>query len=288
MKIVINGASGFLGKKLTKHFTDQGHDIIKVSRKHFKLNIHSFKELFRETDVLINLAGTPIVKRWTRSYTKKIYSSRIDTTKKIITAFTLLKDRPGLFISASGTGIYQSNFNPHTEESKDFNNDNVSKLVEDWEEAISGVNNLVDVRLIIMRLSVIFDRNGGAFKKLLRPYYLGMGGRIGNGKQYFPLIHIDDVISSIDFFIENKTSSGIYNLSIPTPITNKELSKAIGKIFKVPSFMITPAFILKLIYGKGANALINGANVVPQKLTQSGFIFKYPNIESLLLGLKKS
>ena len=287
MKIVISGAGGFIGKHLCQHFISQGHVIIKIHKKHFKLDIHQFKELFRETDVLINLSGASVIRRWTDSNKKVIYSSRINTTQKIITAFKLLKYRPGLFISASATGIYNHNETKHTEESKDYSNENIGTLVKEWEESISEVNNLVDVRLIILRLGVVLAKKGGAFKKLSRPYHFGLGGRIGTGMQYFPVIHIDDLIGAIDFFIENKKTSGIYNLTIPHPITNNEFSKTLGKLMKRPSFMIIPKFLLKVFYGKGANILINGAYVLPNKLLSVNYRFKFSTIEDVITGLIK-
>ena len=288
MRIVISGASGFIGKSLCEHFISQGHDIIKIQRSHYKLNIHIFKELFRETDVLINLSGEPVVKRWTRRGKRRIYSSRIDTTKKIITAFTLLKYRPRLFISASATGIYNFNETKHTETSTDFASNNIAELVKAWEDAIAGVNNLVDVRLIIMRLGVVIGKKSSAFQKMKNPYYWGLGGRIGNGRQYFPIIHIEDVINAVDFFIENKTTSGIYNLSIPEPVTNRDFSKTMGKILHSPSFMIIPEFMLKIIYGKGANALIKGAHVLPKRLLSEGYTFLFPDAEKVITqALKK-
>ncbi|MEA3445537.1 MAG: TIGR01777 family oxidoreductase, partial [Bacteroidota bacterium] len=257
MRIVIVGASGLIGSELKAMFASLGHEVVPVDRKYFKLNIHDFKELFRDADVLINLAGAPIIKRWTSAYKKKLYKSRIDTTDKIFTAFKLLKHRPSLYLAASAIGIYNNNDEYHTEQSEQFANDFAGKLVQDWEMSSLQFSGLHNVRTIIMRLGVVLSNNGGAFPKMVRPYKIGLGGRIGNGRQAFSFIHIDDLKKAILLFIENKTMSGVFNLTAPETINNKEFSKALGKALKRPSFFIVPKFILRLFLGKASGIIIN-------------------------------
>ena len=289
MKIVISGTSGFIGSILKIHFRKLEYDVISLSRKHFRLNIHEFKELFREIDVFINLAGEPILQRWTTSTKNKLYNSRIETTEKVITAFKLLKDRPRLYIASSAIGIYSANNDTHTENSTDFANDYLGNLVKSWENSNMKANDLFQVRLIIMRLGIVLGKSGGAYRKMRYPFRLGIGGRIGKGNMPFSFIHIDDLVKAIDFFMQNSEPKGIYNLCAPNPVSNKEFSKMLAKSLNRPSFMIIPEFILRLKYGKAASVLINTQKVISGRLGLSGFKFKYPTIEESLkkLALKK-
>ena len=266
-------------------FETNGHDVVPLGKKHFKLGIHDFKELFREADVLINLAGAPILKRWSSLYKKKLRSSRIDTAEKIHTAFKLLKDRPRLYIAASAVGIYSSNNQQHTETSNQYDSGFLGKLVTDWEQANLHFAELHNVRVVIMRFGIILSNQGGAFPQMSRPFKWGVGGRIGKGKQAFSFLHISDLLKVVDFFISTPKAEGIYNLSSPNPVTNRAFSKALGKALKRPSFMIVPSFVLRLIYGEASQIILRAPWAVPQKLQQEGFVFDYPSIEQALVEL---
>lgn len=285
MKVVISGASGFIGSVLKSHFRALDYDVISITRKHYRLNIHEFKEIFRETDVFINLTGESILQRWTASTKTKLFNSRIETTEKVITAFKLLKDRPKLFIASSAIGIYSQKNESHTENSTEFANNYLGNLVKSWENSNIKASDLHQVRLIIMRLGIVLGKSGGAYRKMRRPFRFGVGGRIGNGNMPFSFIHIDDLIGAIDFFMQNGETKGIYNLCAPNPVSNKEFSKQLGKSLNRPSFMIIPEFILRLKFGKAASVLIKTPKVVSGRLGLSGFKFKYPTIEESLKNL---
>ena len=287
MKIVLSGAHGFIGKILVSHFEKLDYDVVFISRKHYKLNIHDFKEIFREADVFINLAGTPILHRWSSSYKSRLYKSRIETTDKIITAFKLLKDRPRLYIAASAIGIYSADGTNHTEDSVNLADDYLANLVKAWENSNMKAAELVNVRLVIMRLGMVLGKTGGAYKKMLRPFKFGIGGRIGKGKMWVSFIHIKDLVAAIDFFMQNGETQGIYNLCAPNPVSNKEFTKKLGKALKRPSFMIIPEFILKLRYGQAANVVINSPKAVSGRLALSNFKFQFPTIEEALTDLTK-
>ncbi|MCF8371293.1 MAG: TIGR01777 family oxidoreductase [Bacteroidales bacterium] len=282
MRVVISGASGLIGSALKEMFEAEGHEVVPLGRKHFKRNIHEFKEFFREADVLINLAGAPLLKRWTQSYKRKLRSSRVDTSEKIYTAFKLLKDRPLLYIAASAIGIYETSEKIHSEESQSFDPNFVGHLVQDWEKCNLQFTGLHNIRVVIMRLGVVLAKKGGAFPTMARPFKMGVGGRIGKGMQPLSFIHIKDLMNAIQYFINNKNANGIYNLVAPKPVTNKEFSKALGKVLKRPSFFIVPPFILRLLYGEASSIMVNAPWVIPEKLQSNGFKFDYPDIESAL------
>lgn len=285
MKVVISGASGLIGSSLRGMFEAGGHEVVALGRRHFKRDIHEFKEFFREADVLINLTGEPLLKRWSQLYQRKLRNSRIDTSEKIFNAFKLLKDRPRTYIAASAIGIYKASEERHTEQSRSFAQGFVGQLVQDWEKSNLQFDNLHNVRVVLMRLGVVMAKKGGVFPTMARPFKMGFGGRIGNGKQPLPFIHLSDLIKAVQYFIENKSTTGIYNLVAPGALSNKEFSKVLGKALKRPSFFIVPKFVLRLLYGKASTIIVDAPWVVPEKLQANGFVFEYPDIESALAEL---
>jgi uncharacterized protein (TIGR01777 family) len=240
--------------------------------------------MLRDADIFISLAGAPILKRWTQGYKRKLKSSRIGPVNKVITALRLLKDRPRLLISTSAIGIYD-NIHEHTEDSSFYAGNFLTELVSDWESEVMKAGELVNLRIVIFRLAVVLGRKGGAFPSLLRPFKFGLGGKIGNGKQNFSFVHIDDVIRAVMFVIHNPGQQGVFNLVAPEVITNRVFAKKLGKVLHRPSFMTVPSFFLKLIYGEAAIILLGGPDVKPKRLINAGFEFKYENIELALLSL---
>jgi uncharacterized protein (TIGR01777 family) len=284
MNIVISGSSGFIGKELCTYLESRGHEIIHLRRKDFRWPIHEFKEKLRETDVLINLAGSPILKRWTPMNKREIRDSRINTTNKILTAFKLLKDRPRLFIAASAIGIYASG-GQHNEDSHDFGSGFLYQLASDWEREILKAKELANLRLVIFRLGVVLGNSGGAFPRMLRIFKLGLGARLGKGNQALSFIHIDDLIEAFGFAIDNQQLKGIYNLTAPNPTSNREFTKVLASALKRPAFWVIPGFILKLIFGKAATVLLDSQNVVPTRLQQAGFRFRFQTIKDAIFSL---
>jgi uncharacterized protein (TIGR01777 family) len=284
MNIVICGSSGFIGKELCVFLESQGHDIIHLRRRDFRQHIHEFKEKLRETDVLINLAGAPILKRWTPAYKRELRASRIDTTAKILTAFKLLKSRPRLMIASSAIGIYDS-VHEHNEESRQFGKGFLAELAQAWENEIHSARELADLRLVIFRLGVVLGNTGGAFPKMALPFRFGFGGRISKGNQAMSFIHIEDLLRAFTFAIENPRVKGTYNLTAPHPTTNKVFTQLMGKTMKRPAFLMVPGWILKLIYGKAASVLLDGQCATPDKLLREGFSFRFNHIEETLHAL---
>jgi uncharacterized protein len=280
--IAITGASGFVGTSLTKYFSDLGYKIISISRDILN-NKSKLEETLNQTDIVINLAGANIINRWSESYKKLLYSSRIDTTSKIVNAINSVQNKPKLLISTSAVGIYDNKTT--YDENGSFSNDFLSSLCQDWEkEALKAKNETTKVS--IFRFGIVMGKDGGALQKMITPFKLGLGGIIGNGKQAFSYIHIDDLMAAYKFVIQNECEE-TFNLTAPVPTTNKGLTLALGKTLKRPTILPVPEFVLNLIFSEGARVLTDGQSAVPRKLLDLGFEFKFKTIEETIENLCK-
>jgi uncharacterized protein (TIGR01777 family) len=235
------------------------------------------------SDVVINLNGANIINRWSESYKKLLYSSRIDTTKALVNAMEKVLQKPSVFISTSAVGIYK-NDKIYDETANEFGDDFLANLVVDWEnEALKATS--LGIRTAIFRFGIVLGRDGGALAKMITPFQFGLGGTIGDGSQAFSFIHLDDLLEAYSFVIENDTIDGVFNLTAPSPTTNYGLTKALGKSLNRPTVLPVPQFVLNLIFSEGAKVLTDGQSVVPQKLLDSGFEFQYKNIEDTIDAL---
>lgn len=278
--IAISGASGFVGTSLTKFFSNVGYKVVPISREILNNN-NKLEELLNTTDIVINLAGANIINRWSESYKKLLYSSRIDTTSKIVKAINSISNKPKILISTSAVGIYD-NISTY-DENGSFSNDFLSNLCQDWEkEALKAKNETTKVA--IFRFGIVLGQEGGALQKMITPFKLGLGGIIGSGKQAFSFVHIDDLLNAYKFVIEN-SHEGIFNLTAPKPTTNKGLTLALGKTLKRPTILPVPEFVLKLIFSEGARVLTDGQSAIPKKLLDLGFEFKFKTIEETIENL---
>jgi len=280
-KIAITGASGFVGQNLTCMFKNIGYEVIGIKRSDLS-NSTKLTDIIDGSKLVVNLAGANIINRWSQSYKKLLYSSRIDTTKAIVKAMEKSKVKPELFISTSAVGIYK-NDKIYDENTTNLNDDFLANLCQDWEaEALKAKT--FGVRTAIFRFGIVMG-DGGALAKMLTPFKLGVGGIIGDGKQAFSFIHMDDLLKAYKFLIENETLDGIFNLTAPNPTTNYGLTKALGNSLNRPTILPLPAFVLNLIFSEGAKVLTDGQSVVPKHFMDSGFQFKYKNIEDTIENL---
>ena len=278
--IAITGASGFVGTSLTKYFSKLQYKIIAISRDILN-NQQKLEETLSQSDIVINLAGANIINRWSEDYKKLLYSSRINTTSKIVNAINHIENKPKLLISTSAVGIYD-NKATH-DENGSFSNDFLSTLCQDWEKEASKANNEI-TKVAIFRFGIVLGRDGGAFAKMITPFKFGLGGIIGSGNQAFSYIHISDLLRAYEFVINNEFS-GVFNLTAPKPTTNLLFTRALGKALGRPTIFPVPEFILKLIFSEGAKVLTDGQDVIPKKLLSLGFKFEYKNIEETLRSL---
>lgn len=277
--VTISGANGFVGQHLTSYFKTLGYRILPLTRTDL-MNQKILENKINQSSIVINLAGAPILHKWDEEYKKELYNSRIETTRKIVTAINEQISKPKVFISASAIGIYD-NKNTYDENSAQFSDDFLSTLCQDWEEEAKKAK----CRVVIFRFGIVLGKEGGAFKQMLTPFKLGLGGPIGSGNQAFSFVHIEDLKNAFNYAIDNDTLQDAYNLCATIPTTNMGLTKALGKTLHRPTFFKVPEFILKLQFGEGAGVLIDGQSILPKRLEDAGFEFQFKTIEDTIKDL---
>ncbi|MGA1939529.1 TIGR01777 family oxidoreductase [Arcobacter sp. YIC-310] len=278
--IAITGSSGFVGTNLKRYFTNLGYEVLPIARGDLS-NQQRLEEIINQSDIVINLAGANIINRWSESYKKLLYSSRIDTTQAIVKAIKKVQNKPIQLISTSAVGIYD---NKQTyDENGVHTSDFLGKLAEDWEEEALKVRS-ESTKVSIFRFGIVLGKDGGALEKMITPFKLGLGGVIGTGKQAFSFIHIEDLLNAYKFVIENNHED-IFNLTAPNPTTNKGLTLALGKTLKRPTILPVPEFVLNIIFSEGAKVLTDGQSAIPKNLMDLGFEFKYKTIDETIKDL---
>lgn len=296
MNILIAGGTGFVGSKLCAQLLadDKKHYIVVLTRQPEKVTgdivgVSDLTQINNEVsfDVVVNLTGEPIAnKRWSNQQKQRIISSRVETTQKLIEYFKTSKNKPSLFISGSAIGFYGvgvSNKNM-TEEALGDNSFS-SQLCQKW-EAVALKAEALGIRTCRLRTGIVLGKGGGALQKMLPPFKLGLGGKIGHGNQWMPWIHIDDLVGIIRYCIDHEEINGAVNGTAPNPVTNIVFTKTLGNVLNRLTLMPMPAIVVKLMMGQmGEELLLSGKKVVPKKITQQGYIFKYPKLEDALLNV---
>lgn len=267
MKVALTGASGFVGTALQKVF----NHTITIERNDSEEEI---KQKLEGVDVVINLAGAPIIKRWSDPYKRVLKQSRIQTTEKLVSAVN--QSNVKHFISTSAIGIYPDDIS--CDESCSVHaNDFLGELSQAWEYEAHNCSKPTT----ILRFGVVLGKEGGALAQMLTPFRLGVGGIIGNGKMMTSWIDIDDLVGIYQFVIE-KGLIGTYNAVSPNPVSNYVLTKALGKALHRPTILPIPEFALRLMYGEAASVLTGSKTVYPKSIMKAGYQFKYPTIEASL------
>ncbi|RZB37134.1 MAG: uncharacterized protein SRB2_01403 [Desulfobacteraceae bacterium Eth-SRB2] len=297
MKIFITGGSGFVGTNLSFYLLEKAHSVIAVgtSSAHNVIrhdNFHyisadttikgTWQDALKDVDAVINLAGKNIFKRWSDNYKDQIYTSRILTTRNLVEAITDKKDI--ILCSTSAVGYYGDRADEVLKEDALPGNDFAAKVCKDWEkEAFQAETK--GIRVAAMRFGVVLGKNGGALAKTVPAFKFFAGGPLGSGLQWFPWIHMDDLIASIIFILENPDVNGPLNFCSPNPVRNRDFSKTLGKVLNRPSFMKTPSCIIRLIMGEMGKSLMSSQRAIPDKLLKHGFKFQYPDINNALYNL---
>lgn len=282
MKIILSGKSGFIGSYLTDYFTDKGYEVSGIGRKDFRLGEQHLAGLISGKDVLIHLAGAPIIKRWTRQYTRTIWNSRVETTGMLTNALKLLRTRPSVFISSSAVGIYTDE-GKHTEDNNQLSDDFLGTLCQRWEEEARKAQFLLPVYTI--RTGIVLGKEGGALPQMSLPFKLGVGGKIGSGKQGLSWMHILDYAQAVDMIIQKQPSQTIFNFTAPHPVSNAEFSKMLAETLHRPNIFTVPGFALRMLYGKGATTLLGGQYAYPENLEKAGYKFQFPKLKEALEDL---
>lgn len=291
MKILMTGGTGFIGKHLTHHFLMQKHEVIIMTRKsptdnQKNLSYLAYENgkipLISEVDVLINLAGAGIAdKNWTKAYKQEILESRIKTTRACVEFIEKSASKPKVFISSSAIGYYGTQSTKILDEHAPAGNDFLSEVAIQWEnEALKA-----PIRTVLLRTGIVLGNDGGALPKIIPPFKFYAGGHIGNGKQGFPWIHIQDVVNLVDWAIHNENIKGPLNIVAPETMNNAQFAKILGKILHKPSGLPLPAILIKSLLGERAMLLLEGQFVYPKKAIEMGYQFIYPTAEAALKNL---
>lgn len=284
MRILITGKNGYLGTLLTKHLAKQGHNIKGIDRQLLYTGGQALKDDISSGDTIINLAGAPILQRWNKANKATIFHSRITTTRNLVTAINQLDKtkRPRKFISISAIGIYANN-HFHTEDSTDYNPNFLGHIAQEWERALNDLDK--SVLCHVFRLGVVLGREAVLIKKMYPIFKLGLGGKIGNGKQPFPFVHERDVVSALTWAVKELDKNTVLNLVAPENIDNARFTRELGSLVNKPTYLSVPAWALKLIYGKACTVMLDSPSVSSQKIQDLGFEFKYPTIVASLLEI---
>jgi len=293
MKVLIAGATGLVGGALKPAFDEKGISVTDLVRTSPNIGLPEIEwhpnqgevdpaEL-EGFDAVINLAGESIAAgRWTEAKKKRIRESRIQGTRLLSETIAKLTSPPKVFLCASATGIYGDRGNETLDEDSAPGKGFLADVCREWEEATKGAAD-AGVRVVNLRFGPIFSAEGGMLEKLLPPFKLGVGGKIGSGKQYMSWVAMDDVVGAVTFALENETQRGPINIVTPNPVTNGEFTKALGKVLSRPTFFAVPEFAARLAFGEMADEmLLSSQRVVPKRLSDAGYKFKYPDLEAAL------
>lgn len=296
-KILITGGTGFIGSYLCSELLKEGHFISIITRSPEKYSEEQSKNLqyigwddnlsdtMDEVDVVINLVGESLFgKRWTESIKRSIYNSRIESTKKLVRAMEKSTSKPGLFISVSGISIYGDSGNELLDESSSAGDDFLAQVCKDWEKESQKAADL-GVRVVNPRLGIVLQKDGGFLQIMKLPFFFFVGGPIGDGKQYIPWVHMDDLIRALIYPMENQDLTGPYNVCSPQPETMNRLADAMGNVLNRPSFFRVPEFVIKTVLGEASEPALSSLNVQPKVLQISGFEFKFEDLEEALADI---
>jgi len=289
MKYLITGGSGFIGSSFIKSLSPKEDSVIILSRQKSSstnncrfINDLSLLNNDEQIDCIINLAGKPIDCRWTNANKDELIDSRVSITKALATLINRLKAKPKIIVSASAIGFYGNYNNQVLDEHSIGKQSFTHKLCQEWENEAIKLKQY-GIRVCIIRLGVVLGKDGGFIKKVYLPFKLGLGGKLGNGKQFFSWIHIDDVTSAIKFLIANNKCCEIYNFTSPNATNNAKITQYIGQILSKPTLFNIPAILIKIIFGEmGIKLLLEGNKVIPTRLLEQGYKFKYQNVISAL------
>lgn len=292
MKVFVTGGTGFVGLHICRHLLQNDHHVFALARSpHQKHILHqnfsyisadttrkgNWQDYVQDCDIVFNLAGKSIFTRWTPKAKKQIYDSRIETTRNLVEALS-----PNTtFISTSAIGFYGNKGDDILTENSSPGHDFLAKVGIEWEKEAMEARKK-GIRVAVTRFGIVLGKNGGAMEKMIPAFKSFLGGGLGNGKQWFSWIHVDDIVNASMFIIQHSEIEGVFNFTAPEPVRNIDFAKSLGKILNRPSVMPAPAFLIRLLAGEFGETLLNSCRVIPEKLLNAGYKFRYPVLNEAL------
>jgi uncharacterized protein len=299
MRVLITGATGTIGLALADALSARGDEVVALSRDPERgqrvlgdgVEVHPWPDPVGEpppaealagVDTIVNLLGEPIAQRWTDTAKQRIRESRVQGTRAVVTALKALAadGRPRALISQSATGYYGPRGDAPLDEQASPGDDFLAGVVVAWEQEAAAAES--SARVVCTRTGVVLSPGGGALAKMLPFFKLGIGGPVAGGQQYVPWIHLDDVVGGLIHCIDDEQASGPVNLTAPEPVTNAELSRALGHALGRPAVLPVPGVAVRLLYGEMAEVVTTGQRAIPARLGELGYTFRHPGIELAL------
>lgn len=301
MHVLITGGTGLIGRQLCKVLLAEGHELTVLSRNPDSVaekcgaGVHAMSGIAEwqpdlTFDAVINLAGEPIVDaRWTAQRKQALWDSRVSLTEQIVRRIAAARHKPGVLLSGSAVGYYGDRGDAVLDESAEAGEDFAARLCKAWEEAAERIENLgtakSEVRVCLLRTGLVLSRRGGLLGRMLLPFKLGLGARLGDGKQWMSWIHIDDYAAMVLSLLHNDQARGPYNMTAPHPATNAEFTAALAKVLHRPAPFVIPAMLLQPVLGERAFLLLEGQKVLPVKMVAEGYQFSFANLADALHDL---
>ncbi|MBB3141602.1 TIGR01777 family oxidoreductase [Halomonas organivorans] len=299
MRVLITGGSGFVGQALCRRLVEAGHRVQVVSRDPAQARIRlpegidvrrsALDFVDAPPKALVNLAGEPIAgKRWSDAQKERLLDSRLNATRELVQLSEQLKatqgSAPSVMVSASAMGYYGDQGEAPVTEETPPHDEFAHRLCQRWEEAARDVT-AHGTRLAILRLGLVLDAGGGVLQRMLPPFRLGLGGRFGDGRQYMPWVHRQDLVSAILFLIERDDLDGAFNGSAPHPVTNAVFTRLLARHLHRPALLPVPGRALEIAFGEMSRLLLTGADMRPARLEEAGFVFRFPTLEEALTDI---
>ncbi|HSP58465.1 MAG TPA: TIGR01777 family oxidoreductase [Halomonas sp.] len=299
MRVLVTGGSGFVGQRLCRRLKEAGHRLLVVSREPEQVrdrlpdgtDIRRSVLDFVDTppQAVVNLAGESIAAhRWSDDQKERLIESRVNITRDLVMLCEQLgssgSHAPRVMVSASAMGYYGDQGDRMVTEETVPHDEFAHRLCKRWEDAASEAADF-GTRVAILRLGLVLDAGGGSLQKMLPPFKLGLGGRFGDGKQFMPWVHREDLVRAIIFLIDNEPLSGAFNGSAPHPVTNAEFTRTLAKQLGRPARIPVPAIVLETAFGEMSRLLLTGADMRPKRLLDAGFEFRFPTLDKALADI---
>jgi len=303
MKVLVTGATGLVGTALVQALQNDGHNVCRLLRKkdedeqetkqdcdvEWSPHSETFGAPAENADAIVNLAGASIAdSHWSEDRKELLRRSRVETTRGLVAAIEKMSPRPRVLVSASAIGYYGNRGDEILTEESSPSAEFLSRVAEEWEaEALRA--SALGVRVVLARFGVILAKHAGALSKMMLPFKIGAGGKLGSGKQWMSWVALEDVVRVVRFAIENEAVRGAVNVTAPQPVTNAEFTQELARAMHRPAFFTVPPFALRLMLGEMADALLlSSQRVVPQALENYGYPFLYRDLNSALAAILKS